>query len=238
MPTDKHWPIKGEWLLVSLLSAGSRILETASMILPVKAVFVLMKPEILPDFWLQSGLGITHLLVSIIILTLIMLFTAKLLDVLARHRAHNLHPEILDADADADADKMALITTKISSAVMVMFVFIVIIGFVDLSALLIIVFLLIISRLPSPLVRHEVQDRIYQLFGITTNAARYRFISQLLFQLYFMSILTLVILQDSTVTVVLLLVMLVGRRLFQEYSRLRVGLFQREELRSGKLISE
>jgi hypothetical protein len=227
-------PINREWLAVSLLSAGARILETASMILPVKAIFILIKPEIVPEFWTQYGFNIAHLLLAIVGSTLIMFFSAKMLLVIAKQKARNLH---LDIHHD-QAEQMAQISTKISSSIMVMLVFCAIIGALDSYALLILAVLVAISQLHTPNSMRKTRDSIYRILGITQRTNRYRFISQLLFQLYFITMVTTVMLIKSHVTVVLLLVILVGRRFFQEYARLRIGLFQRQELKDGKLISE
>ena len=111
-----------EWLIVALLSASGRILETIAMILPVKAIFVLMKPEVLPSFWFEAGLDISHLMFVIVILVTVSLLLGKVLHAIAKRRARGFH----DGNEDDEAEEMALIATKITSSSIVLFIFIVI----------------------------------------------------------------------------------------------------------------
>ncbi|MES9898024.1 MAG: hypothetical protein ABW148_03250 [Sedimenticola sp.] len=221
-----------EWLIVSLLSAGSRILETVSMILPLKAIFVMMKPEALPDIWHNSGFELFHLIISIMILVLITFLLGKILHVLARRRAHNLYID----DAHGDADSMAMVTIKITSSFWVMLVFTIIMAITDIYALVLIALLIFLSFMPLPMLKTEIKQNFYKLLGISKTQDRFRFISQLLFLVYFMSLLTLIILQDEKVTVLLLLSVLIGRKYLMEFARLRVGLLQREKLKNNSEI--
>ena len=79
----------------------------------------------------------------------------------------------------------------------------------------------------------EIKQNLYKLLGISKTQVRIRFVSQFLFLVYFMSLLTLIILQDEKVTVLLLLSVLIGRKFFMEFARLRDGLLQREELKNS-----
>jgi hypothetical protein len=221
-----------DWLIVSLLSAGSRILETLSMILPVKAIFVLMKPDLLPSIWFELGLNLSHFLVAIIALVTFTLLLGKILHVFAKRKA-SLLQHVLENES---TDNMALIITKITSSIIVMIIFAAIVGFIDVYALLLLLILISLTFIQIPILTKDLKAKLYRLLGITRDEARFRLVSQLLFLIYFMLLLTITLQQDTKVTITLLLVMLVGRRFFQEFSRFRIGSFQKRKFASGNLI--
>ena len=213
-------------LVVSLLSASSRIFETISMILPIKAVFVFMKPDILPDDWYELGYTLIDFMFFIAALVMFSLFLGRVLHVVARRRARELHVD----DDDGELDKKGLITTKITAALVVMTVFLGIVGYVHIWALLLIVTLVLISLTPPPFSRGKGIHKFYSLLGITEDNTRVRFVSQLLFLVYFMCLLIFAVQQDIKVGVSLLLVMLVGRRFFGELTRFRRALLQKKKV--------
>ena len=211
-----------DWLLVSLLSASSRILETVSMILPVKAIFVLMKPEVLPDIWFESGFDMSHLMVLIVVLVGFTLLLGRVLHVMANRKAQDLHNE----DEAQEIEQKALVTTKVTSSIFVMLIFANIIGYVNILALLLIMASVLVSQISMPFSNAEFRGKFFRLLGITKDEVRIRFVSQLLFLVYFMALLMLTMQQDMEITITLLLVMLVGRRFFGELTRFRRGLLQ------------
>jgi len=216
-------------LVVSLLSASSRIFETISMILPIKAVFVFMKPDILPDDWYELGLTLIDFMFFIAALVMFSLFLGRVLHVVARQKARELHVD----DDDGELDKKGLITTKITAALVVMTVFLGIVGYVHIWALLLIVTLVLTSLIPPPFSRGKGIQKFYSLLGITEDNTRVRFVSQLLFLVYFMCLLIFAIQQDIKVGVSLLLVMLVGRRFFGELTRFRRALLQKKKVNTS-----
>jgi len=217
------------WLIVALLSASSRILETLAMILPIKAIFVLMKPDVVPSFWFEQRLDLADLMVFIVVLVVLLLLLGKILHVIAKRKAKDLHHSY----KNDEAEEMALVTTKITSSIIVMIIFACITGYVNFYALLLTGVLFLVSQIRVPLLKGKAKSKFYSLLGISKEEARIRFISQILFLVYFMSLLVLTIQQEMEVTITLLLIMLIGRRNFGEFSRLRIGLFNKKQIVSG-----
>lgn len=212
------------WLVVSLLSASSRILETVSMILPVKAVFVLMKPDIVPANWFSLGFTISDLMIIIMVLVMFSLLSGRVLHVVAQRKARELHVE----GNDEELDRKALITTKISAALVVMIIFAGVIVYVKMEAFLLIFILVSISSIRWSLFMSDGAKKVFSLLGIAKDEMRVRFVSQLLFLIYFMCLLIVATQQVMEITISLLLVMLVGRRFFGELTRFRRALLQKK----------
>lgn len=218
-----------EWLVVALLSASARILETLAMILPLKAIFVLMKPDIIPSLWFESGLDISHLILVIGILVTISLLLGKILHAMAKRRAHALNYGV----EDDRAEEMASIEIKITSSMIVLFISIAVIGILNLYALLLALVLFSVSQIQLPVLKKETKYKFFSLLAISKEEARIKFVSQILFLVYFMSLLFLTIQQNTEITISLLLIILIGRRMFGEFSRLCVGLLQKKQAISG-----
>jgi hypothetical protein len=226
--------IREPWRMAAMasFSAFAKILETVSLVLPLKGVFILMNPAILPEMLTERGVGVNEVMVFISCAVVISFVLAKLLQVLA----HNLaHKATLGDDSELSGNRTKL-TVRLSSSLLALLMFLMVITLLYYPAALLIVALIGLAYMfPASVVESRCFKLLQSGLGARNKEAQYRLLSSCLFLIFFIAIVALTLKGVLKVEVSLLITVLISRRLLQEYSRLRISILALDHLlKSGE----
>jgi hypothetical protein len=213
-------------------SAFAKILETISLVLPLKGVFILMSPAMLPKILTERGIGVNEVMVFISCAVVVTFVLAKLLQVFA----HNLaHKATLGDDSELSAIRTKL-TVRLSSSLLALLLFLIAIALFYYSAALLIVALIGLAFIfPDSVIKSRWFKLLQSGLGARNKEAQYRLLSSCLFLIFFITIVALTLKGVLKVEVSLLLTVLISRRLLQEYARLRISILALDHLlKSGE----
>jgi len=208
-------------------SAFAKILETISLVLPLKGVFILMNPAMLPKMLTERGIGVNEVMVFISCAVVVTFVLAKLLQVFA----HNLaHKAILGDDSDLSAIKTKL-TVRLSSSLLALLLFLIAIALLYYPAALLLIGLIAVAFVfPAYVTESHAFKLLQSGLGARNKEAQYRLLGSCLFMVFFIAIVAMTLKGVLTVQVSLLITVLLARRLLQEYARLRIAILALDHL--------
>jgi len=208
-------------------SAFAKILETISLVLPLKGVFILMNPSILPKMLTERGIGVNEVMVFISCAVVVTFVLAKMLQVFA----HNLaHKAILGDDSELSASRTRL-TVRLSSSLLALLLFLIAIAWLYYPAALLIVVLIGLGLMfPACLLESRAFKLLQSALGARSKESQYRLLGSSLFMVFFIVIVAMTLKGLLTVEISLLITVLLARRLLQEYARLRIAILALDHL--------
>lgn len=217
-------------------SAFAKILETISLVLPLKGVFVLMNPMILPKALTERGIGVNEVMIFISCAVVVSFVLAKILQVLAHNFAHKA---TLGDDTEL-SDIRTKLTVRLSSSLLALLLFLMAIALLYYPAALLIIGLIVIAFVFPAFITESHAFKFLQFgLGARNKEAQYRLLASCLFLVFFIAIVVMTLKGILTVEVSLLITVLIARRLLQEYARLRIAILALDHLlKSGALKVE
>jgi hypothetical protein len=208
-------------------SAFAKILETISLVLPLKGVFILMNPAMLPKMLTERGIGVNEVMVFISCAVVVTFVLAKLLQVFA----HNLaHKATLGDDSELSAIRTKL-TVRLSSSLLALLLFLIAIALLYYPAALLIIGLIGAAfAFPACVTQSHAFKLLQSGLGARNKEAQYRLLGSCLFMVFFIAIVAMTLRGVLAVEVSLLITVLIARRLLQEYARLRIAILALDHL--------
>jgi hypothetical protein len=213
---------------MALVSAFAKILETVSLVLPLKGVFILMNPTMLPKILTERGIGVNEVMILISCAVVGSFLLAKLFQFIA----HNLaHKAILGDDSEF-SDARTKLTVKLSSSLLTMLLFLLAITLLYYPAALLIIGLISTAFLtPSIVVESHRFKLVKFVLGVgKSKQAQYRLLANCLFLTFFILIVGMTLTGLLHVDITLLFTVLITRQLLQEYAALMVSVFTLDHL--------
>jgi len=188
----------------------------------------MMNPTALPDELVAKGLTLQVFMTMVMCAAVLVFLGARILHALARKLAHGMQRLL----GEEHVKQRAQLTLRLASASLVMLIFLSALGFLYAPALVIVLGLIaVVSLVPRGIIESRVVRFMARLLGVAGDIrARYRLLGSGLFLIFFMLLIGLVFQLDAGVSVALLIVVLLGRRFFQEYVRLRISLLDLQNL--------
>jgi hypothetical protein len=217
------------WRMTAMasFSAFAKILETISLVLPLKGVFILMNPAILPKMLTERGIGVNEVMIFISCAVVVSFVLARLLQVLA----HNLaHKATLGDDSEL-SDVRTKLTVRLSSSLLALLLFLIAIALLYYPAALLIIGLIGVTFVfPACIIESHAFKFLQFGLGARSREAQYRLLGSCLFLVFFIAIVAMTLKGMLTVEVSLLITVLIARRLLQEYARLRIAILALDHL--------
>ena len=214
------------WTMAAL-SAFAKILETISLVLPLKGVFVLMNPAILPDILTNRGISVNEVMIFISCAVVVSFVLAKLLQVLA----HNLAHKAISGDDSELSDTRTKLTVRVASSLLTILLFLLTIVLLYYPAALLIAGIVgIASVFPKCITESRFFKIMRSGLGARNKESQYRLLASCLFIVFFISIVLMTLAEMITIGVSLLIPVLIVRRLLQEYAQFRVTVLKLDHL--------
>lgn len=208
-------------------SAFAKILETVSLVLPLKGVFILMNPAILPGSLTDRGIGVNEVMIFISCAVVVSFVLAKLLQVIAHKLAHRA----ISGDDSKLSDTMTRLTVRLSSSLLALLMFLIAIALLYYPAALLIIGLIGIAFVfPVCITESRFFTLVQSGLGARSKESQYRLLGSCLFIVFFIAIVAMTLKGVIAVEVSLLITVLIARRLLQEYARLRVAILALDHL--------
>lgn len=222
-----------QWFWIASVNALSRILETVAMLLPVKAAFLLIRPDALEKLLVDFTLTIEAFVILLMLVVSFSVISSKFLQAYSRQKAKLMHQHL----ENLDAETLSMVTIRVASAMIVMLVYSLVLVFVDWQAFLFMMLLVLLMSLPwSGRLNKAHKVKFYRFFGIQRRGARYRFAGQVLVLVFVTVILLQAVRQDEPISIMLVVVILLARRFFQTFAGFSNGLHERKLLKTGRKL--
>ena len=223
----RRYPI--QMSLMAFINSLAKLIEIFSLILPLKGVLIFLNPEMLPVFITSRGFEVNDVMVLILIAVILIFILARLL----YRISYNLGLQLIqNKNTKILTNKKAIhIAGRLLSSLVAVASFILIVFVLEkIAAAIIFAILLLIFLFQKYFSDLKFWVILKKVIAGDDTRDQFKLLGHILFILFFCLFICFMLTGISKPNFSLLVVVLISRRLFQEYARLRVSIISLDEL--------